>query len=49
VFNIKRAVNVSIDKINGLKSHDYLIIIERLMPVNADLWKIFVEFSYFYE
>jgi hypothetical protein len=52
--NIKRAVNVSTDKLNGLKSHDYHIIIERLMPVmfcgyfNVDLWKIFAELIYFY-
>jgi hypothetical protein len=52
--NIKRAVNTSNGKLNGLKSHDYHIIIERLMPVmfcgyfDADLWKIFVELSYFY-
>jgi hypothetical protein len=52
--NIKWAVNVSTSKLNGLKSHDYHIIIERLMPVmfcgyfNVDLFKIFVEFSYFY-
>jgi hypothetical protein len=52
--NIKRAVNISNGKLNGLKSHDYHIIIERLMPVmfcgyfDADLWKIFVELSYFY-
>jgi hypothetical protein len=31
--NIKRAVNVSTGKLNGLTSHDYYIIIERLMPV----------------
>jgi hypothetical protein len=52
--NIKQAVNASTDKFNGLKSHDYHILIERMMPVmfhdyfNADLWKIFVELSYFY-
>jgi hypothetical protein len=52
--NIKRAVNVSTGKLNGLKSHDYHIIIERLMSVmfrgyfNADLWKICTELSYFY-
>jgi hypothetical protein len=52
--NIKRAVNVNTGKLNGLKSYDYHIIIERLMPVmfcgyfNADLWKIFTELSYFY-
>jgi hypothetical protein len=54
VSNIKRAVNVRTGKLNGLKSHDYHIIIERLMPVmfrgyfDADLWKIFTELSYFY-
>jgi hypothetical protein len=53
-LNRKRAINVSTSKLNGLKSHDYHIIIERLMPVmlrgyfNADLWKIFIELSYFY-
>jgi hypothetical protein len=52
--NIKRVVNVSTGKLNGLKSHDYHIIIERLMSVmfcgyfNVNLWKIFVELSYFY-
>jgi hypothetical protein len=54
VYNIKRAVNVSTGKLNGMKSQDYHIIIERLMPVmfcgyfDADLLKIFVELSYFY-
>jgi hypothetical protein len=33
VYNIKQAVNVSTGKLNGLKSHDYHIIMERLMPV----------------
>jgi hypothetical protein len=47
--NIKWAVNVSTCKLNGLKSHDYHIIMKRLMPVmfygyfDADLWKIFAE------
>jgi hypothetical protein len=31
--NITRAVNVSTDELNGLKSHDYHIIIERLMLI----------------
>jgi hypothetical protein len=41
--NNKRAVNVGIGKLNGLKSHDYHIIMERPLPVmfhgyfNADL------------
>jgi hypothetical protein len=52
--NIKQAVNVSTGKLNRLKSHEYHIIIERLMSVmfrgyfDADLWKIFTELSYFY-
>jgi hypothetical protein len=52
--NIKQAVNVTTDKLNVMKSHDYYIIIERLMLVmfcfyfNTDLWKIFAEHSYFY-
>jgi hypothetical protein len=52
--NIKCVVNVSTSKLNGLKSHDYHIIIERLMPImfygyfNADMWKIFAEPNYFY-
>jgi hypothetical protein len=51
---IKRAVNVSTGKLNGLKSHNYHIILERLMPVmfrgyfDADLWNIFTELNYFY-
>jgi hypothetical protein len=52
--NIKQAVNVVTSKLNGLKSHDYHIIIERLMSImfhdyfNAELWKILVELNYFY-
>jgi hypothetical protein len=52
--NIKREVNVSTGKFNGLKSHNYHIIMERLMSVifcgyfKADLWKIFAKLSYFY-
>jgi hypothetical protein len=51
--NIKQVVNVTTSKLNGLKSHDYHIIIERLMPVmfcgyfSADLLKIFAKLSYF--
>jgi hypothetical protein len=54
VSNIKRVVNISTGKLNGLKSHNYHIIIERLMPVmfrgyfDADLWEIFIELNYFY-
>jgi hypothetical protein len=52
--NIKRAVNVGTGKLNGLKHHDYHIIMERLLPVmlrgyfDTDLWKMFAELSYFY-
>jgi hypothetical protein len=52
--NIKQTVNVNTGKLNGLKSHDYHIIIERLVPVmfrgyfDANLWKKFVELCYFY-
>jgi hypothetical protein len=31
--NIKWAANVNTSKLNGLKSHDYHIIIQRLMPI----------------
>jgi hypothetical protein len=50
--NIKLAVNVSTGKLNGLKSHDYHIFIERFMSVmfcgyfKASLWKMFTELSY---
>jgi hypothetical protein len=52
--NIKWEVNVGTGKVNGLKSHDYHIFIERLIPVmfhgyfKAHLWKMFAELSYFY-
>jgi hypothetical protein len=55
VTNIKLAVNVSTSKLNGLKSNDYHIFIERLMPVmfrgyfKANLWKMFAKLSYFYK
>jgi hypothetical protein len=52
--NIKRAVNVGTGKLNGLKSHGYYIIMERLLLVmlrgylDTDLWEMFAELSYFY-
>jgi hypothetical protein len=55
VSNIKWAVNIDTGKLNGLKSHDYHIIMERLLLVmfcgyfNTDLWKMFAELSYFYK
>jgi hypothetical protein len=51
--NIKWAVNIAIGKLNDLKSHDYHILMERLMSVmfcgylNIHPWKIFAELSYF--
>jgi hypothetical protein len=50
----RRAVNVKTGKLNGLKSHDYHIIMERLLPVmfrgylNDDVWKALAELSFFY-
>jgi hypothetical protein len=43
----RRAVNMKTMKINGLKSHDYHILMERLLPVmfhgylNDDVWMTF--------
>jgi hypothetical protein len=54
VANIKHAVNLDTGKLVGLKSHDYHILIERLVPVifrgyfSLDLWKMLAELSYFY-
>ena len=52
--DIKRVVNLDTGRLNGLKSHDYHIMMERLILVmfrgylNADLWKMLAELSYFY-
>jgi hypothetical protein len=54
VTNIKWAVNVGTCKLNDMKSHNYHIIMGRLMSLmlcdyfNVDLWKVFTELSYFY-
>jgi hypothetical protein len=51
---VKRCVNVTAGKIHGLKSHDYHIIMERLLSVmlhgylDDDIWEALVELSYFY-
>jgi hypothetical protein len=51
----RRAINMEIGKINGLKSHDYHIFVERLMPVmfraylNNDVWTTLAELSLFYK
>jgi hypothetical protein len=50
----RRAVNLNTNKITGLKSHDYHIMIERLLPImfrgyfNVSIWKALAELSYFY-
>jgi len=50
----RRSVNLKTMKINGLKSHDYHIMMERLIPVmlrgyiNEEVWKAIAELSYFY-
>jgi hypothetical protein len=50
----RRAVNLETGKINRLKSHDYHIFMERLLPVmfhrylNDDVWTTLVELSHFY-
>jgi hypothetical protein len=47
-------VHVKAGKIHGLKSHDYHIIMERLLPVmlcgylDDDIWEALAELSYFY-
>jgi hypothetical protein len=50
----RRSVNLKTGKFFGLKSHDYHIVMERLLPVmfrgfvKNDVWKALVELSYFY-
>ena len=50
----RRSVNLKTMKINGLKSHDYHIMMERLIPVmlcgyiNEEVRTAIVELSYFY-
>jgi hypothetical protein len=51
---LKRFVNMTIGKLIGLKSHDYHIIMERLLPIMCQgyfddaVWMVLVELSYFY-
>ena len=51
---LRRSVNETTGKLTGLKSHDYHIIMERLMPVmfrgylDDAVWKMLAELSYFY-
>ena len=50
----KRALNLKTGKLTGLKSHDYHIIMEWLLPnmlrgyLQEDVWATFAELSYFY-
>jgi hypothetical protein len=51
---LKQCVNVTARKIHGLKSHDYHIIMKRLLPVmlrgylDDEIWEALAELSYFY-
>jgi hypothetical protein len=47
---LKRCVNVKAGKIHGLKSHDYHIIMERLLPImlHGYLDEVLAKLSYFY-
>jgi hypothetical protein len=53
-IGFRRAVNLKTNKITGLKSHDYHIMMERLLPImfrgyfNASIWMALAELSYFY-
>jgi hypothetical protein len=50
----RRAVNLDMGKLSGVKSHDYQIFIERLLPVmfhgylDDDVWTALAELSHFY-
>jgi hypothetical protein len=52
-MGFRRAVNLEIGKINGLKSDDYHIFMERLLPIifcgylNDDVWTALAELSHF--
>ena len=52
--NISKGVNLSTGKVTGLKSHDYHIWIQRLMPVMLrgylpeKVWRVLAEVSHFF-
>ena len=52
--NIMRGVNMATKRIGGLKSHDYHVWLERIMPVmirgyvREDIWRVLAELSYFF-
>jgi hypothetical protein len=51
---LKRAVNLKTGKLTGLKSHDFHILMERIIPVMFRgympdaMWLVIAELSYFY-
>ena len=52
--NISKGVNLSTGKVTGLKSHDYHVWIERIMPVMVrgyvpeHVWRVLAELSHFF-
>jgi hypothetical protein len=52
--NLRRGVNLSTGRVLGMKSHDYHIWIERLLPamvrgyVPEHVWLVLAELSYFF-
>ena len=52
--NLSRGVNLGTMRVNGMKSHDYHVWIERLLPamvrgyVPEHVWLVLVELSYFF-
>jgi hypothetical protein len=52
--NLRRGVNLTNLKLKGLKSHDYHIWIEQLLPVMVQgyvpehVWQVLAELSYFF-
>jgi hypothetical protein len=52
--NLKREVNLFTMQVLGMKSHDYCIWIERLLPVMVrgyvpeHVWLVLIELSYFF-
>jgi hypothetical protein len=53
-MGFRRAMNLESGKLSGVKSHDYHIFIEILLPLifrgylNDDVWKVLAELSHFY-
>ena len=52
--NLRRGVSLDQLKINGLKSHDFHILMECLLPamlrgfIDEDVWNVLAELSFFY-